>query len=155
MTTSLKRAAKAQPEKASTGAAKVRAKKAPKAPSARPDGRSGKTKQPSKPFLRFYHSESLRTKTLGVLHDIETAKDRKPYRNALADVVVELTESGMDYFFLRPLKIAEAGFMTQQSANLGMAATTSVLGSVIRNVIGRMDERQLLVICGYIRQLTL
>jgi hypothetical protein len=155
MTTSLKRPAKAQPEKTSKSAAKVRAKTAPKAPSARAGGRSGKTKQASKPFFRFYHSESLRAKTLGVLHDIETAKDGTGYRNALADVVVELTDSGMDYFFLRPLKIADAGFIIQQSANLGMAGTTRVLGSVIRNVIGRMDERQLLAICGYIRQLML
>src|SRR5579863_3504371 len=153
MTTSLKRAAKAQPEKTSKSAAKVRAKMSPKAPSARPGGRSGKTKPASKPFLRFYHSESLRAKTLGILHDIEAAKDGTGYRNALADVVDELTDSGMDYFFLRPLKIADVGFITQQSANLGMAATTRVLGSVIRNVIGRMDHPQLITVCSYVRQL--
>ena len=58
------------------------------------------------------------------------------------DVIGELTDSGMDYFFLRPLKIADAGFITQQSANLGMSGTTRVLGSVVRNVIGRMDEAE-------------
>jgi hypothetical protein len=107
----------------------------------------------SKPFLRFYHSESLRVRTLAVLDQVEKAKDKTQHRGALADVVVELTDSGMDYFFLRPLKIASAGFLVEQSANLGMAAATRVLGAVIRNIIGRMDNAQLMSVSGSIREL--
>ena len=106
-----------------------------------------------KPSLRFYHSESLRAKTLAVLTSIEKAKDSTQHRDALAEIVVELTDSGMDYFYLRPLKIAKAGFFTEQSANLGMGATTRVLASVVRNIIGHMDKPQLLSVCAYIRQL--
>ena len=105
------------------------------------------------PFLRFYHSESLRAKTLAVLTALEKAKDSTKYRDALADIVVQLTDSGMEYYFLRPLKLAKAGFFVEQSANLGMAATTTVLASVIRNIIGGMDSPQLLTVCSYIRQL--
>ena len=106
-----------------------------------------------KPFLRFYHSESLRAKTLEVLATLEEAKDSTRHRAALADIVVELTRSGMDYFFLRPLKLAKVGFFVEQSANLGMAGTTQLLASVIRNFIGGMDNPQLLTVCSYIRQL--
>jgi hypothetical protein len=124
-------------------------------PSAKPGAkRLAKTSSPSRqPFLRFYHSESLRVKTLAVITTLERAKDKTDHRDALADIVVELTDAGMAYYFLRPLKIAEAGFLTEQSANLGMAATTRVLASVIRNIIGRMDSPQLLSVCRYIRQL--
>lgn len=116
--------------------------------------RSTKTPAPSRqPFLRFYHSESLRAKTLAVINALEKAKAKTDYRDALADIVVELTDAGMEFYFLRPLKIAKAGFLTEQSANLGMAATTRVLGTVIRNVIGQMDSPQLLSVCKYIRQL--
>lgn len=107
----------------------------------------------SEPFLRFYHSKSLRAKTVKVLGTLEKAKDSTQHRDTLADVIVELTDSGMDYFFLKPLKLANVGFFTQQSANLGMAATTRVLASVIRNFIGGMDHPQLLTVCRYIRQL--
>lgn len=107
----------------------------------------------TQPFLRFYYSKSLRAKTLAVLATVEKAKDRTQHRGALADVIVELTDSGMEYYFLRPLKLAKAGFFTEQSANLGMAATTRVLASVIRNLIGRMDSPQLLFVCSYVRQL--
>ncbi len=109
--------------------------------------------QQRKPFLRFYHSYALRVKTLAVLTAIETAKDSTQYRDALADIVMELTNAGMDYYFLKPLKIAKAGFFTEQSAKVGMSATTGVLGTVIRTVIGRMDPPQLLAVCGYVRQL--
>jgi len=116
-------------------------------PSAKASSRS------TQPFLRFYHSKSLRAKTLAVLAILEKAKDSTQHRGALADIIVELTDAGMEYYFLRPLKLAKAGFFTEQSANLGMAATTRVLASVIRNIIGHMDSPQLLFVCSYIRQL--
>jgi hypothetical protein len=113
-----------------------------------------KASSPSpQPFLRFYHSESLRAKTLAVLTTLEKAKDRTKHRDALSSIVVELTDSGMEYYFLRPLKLAKAGFFVEQSANLGMSATTVVLAAVIRSMIGGMDGPQLLTVCSYIRQL--
>ncbi len=113
-----------------------------------------KTSSPlPQPFLRFYHSESLRAKTLAVLATVEEATDSTKHRDALANIIVELTDSGMDYYFLRPLKLAKAGFLIEQSANLGMSATTAVLATVIRNMIGRLDGSQLLTVCSHIRQL--
>jgi hypothetical protein len=109
----------------------------------------------SKPFLRFYHSEGLRKRTLSVLSTLEQAEDATAHREALADVVVELTNSGLDYYFMKPLKLAKAGFIVQQSANLGLAGAQQVMGSVIRNIIGRMDRPQLLSVRGSIRQLML
>ncbi len=109
--------------------------------------------QPTRPFLRFYYPESLRTKTLAVLTTMEQAKDRTRHRTALAGIVVDLTNSGMDYYFLRPLRLAKMGFIVEQSANVGMTGVTQLLGSVIHNVIGHMDSAQLLIVCDYIRQL--
>jgi hypothetical protein len=106
----------------------------------------------AEPSLRFYHSKALRTKTLAVLLSVEKAKDLQ-HRDELANLVVELTNSGMDYYFLRPLKIAKAGFFVEQSAKVGMAATTRVLASVICSIIGRMEKPQLLSVCSYIRGL--
>ena len=107
----------------------------------------------TQPFLRFYHSESLRARTLEVLTTIEKAKDGKPHRAALADIVAELTDSGLEYYFQRPLKLAKVGFIAEQSANLGIGTAKRVFGSVIHNIIGHMDDPQLISVCGYIRQL--
>jgi len=110
---------------------------------------------PPKPFLRFYHSEALGKKTLSLLSTIEQAQDATTYRDALSNLVVELTNSGMDYYLMRPLKLAKPGFIMEQSANLGMAGVQQVMGSVVRQIIGRMDGLQLISVCGSIRQFML
>ena len=107
----------------------------------------------AEPFLRFYHSDELRARTLAVLGALEKASDPEEHRDSLADLVVELTESGMDYYFLRALKLAKAGFLVEQSARLGMSGAVKLIGSVSRKFIVRMDSAQLLVVSRHIREL--
>lgn len=106
-----------------------------------------------RPFLRFYYSEGLHKKTLSVLGRLEKADDATAHRDALADVVVELTNSGLDFYFMKPLEHAKAGFILVKTASVGMAAAQQVMASVIRQIIGRMEGPQLLSVCGSIRQL--
>lgn len=105
------------------------------------------------PYLRFYHSEELREKTLAVLEELEQAENPKKSRGALGDLVVELTNTGLDYYFLRPLELAEAGFVAQKTAKMGMKTAQRMMGPMIRRVIGGMNKQQLLSICSYIREL--
>lgn len=105
------------------------------------------------PFLRFYHSEDLRAKTLDVLTALEQSAEPTQHRDALAKLVAELTDAGMHYYFIASLKRAKPGFIIEQSASLGMAGALQVIGSVSRNIIGRMDKPQLLSVCASIRQL--
>jgi hypothetical protein len=130
----------------------------PKPPS--PRKKAGKpgpesVRRSSRPSLRFYFSEELHRKTRSVLDTLEQAEDAVRNREALADVVVELTNTGLDSYFMEPLKRAKAGFLIEQSAALGMAGARKVMGSVIRNIIGRMDGPQLLSVCGSIRKFML
>ena len=106
------------------------------------------------PFLRFYHSEVLRTKTHTVLTALEEDPDPTQHRNALGDLVAELSDAGLNYFFMSPLRLAKPGFLVEQSASLGMAGARQGLGSVARNIISRMDKPQLLSVSASIRQLT-
>lgn len=107
---------------------------------------------PSDPFLRFYHSKALRKKSLSLLTTLEQAQDATTHRAALADLVMELTSSGLDYYFMKPLEVAKAGFFVEQAANLGLAGVRQVMGSVVGQIIGRMDGPQLISVCGSIRQ---
>lgn len=106
-----------------------------------------------KPFLRFYHSDSLRAKTFTVLTTLEQAQDSTRHRNILSDLVLELTDTGLEYYFLRPLKLAKVSFVVEQSAHMGMGGVKRVMAPVIRNIIGHMDKHQLLTVCSHIRQL--
>ena len=106
----------------------------------------------AKPFLRFYHSEELRKRTMAMLKALEGARDPTVHRGALAEIAVELTNGGLDYYFIQPLKVAKAGFIVEQSAGLGMTGVQQLMGSVIRNVIGRMDGPQLLSVGHSLRR---
>jgi hypothetical protein len=106
----------------------------------------------AKPFLRFHHSQTLRVKTLEVLEAVEAAEKPTAYSAQLIELVLELTECGMDQYFLQSLKATKAGFVVQQSAALGLSGVQKVMGTVIRNVIGRMDDEQLIAVCGSIRK---
>ena len=110
----------------------------------------------SKPFLRFHHSHELRAKTLEVLETVENTGKPTAHSARLTDLILELTDSGMDQYFLQSLKATKANFVVQQSAALGLSGGLSgvqkVMGTVIRNIVGRMDDQQLLSVCGSIRQ---
>jgi len=106
----------------------------------------------TRPFLRFYHSEELHRKTILVLTTLESARDPTTHRDAFAELAVELTNSGLHYYFVKPLKIAKAGFILEQSASMGMVGVQQVIATVIRNIIGRMDAPQLLSIGSSLRQ---
>jgi hypothetical protein len=108
---------------------------------------------PQPPSLRFCYAEELHAKVLHLLDTLEQAEDPTKHRGALGDLVVELTNAGMDYYFLQPLHVAKAGFVVQQTANLGVASATRIMAPMIRTIIGRLDKTQLLAIAGYIRQL--
>lgn len=53
---------------------------------------------------------------------------------------------------MKSLKLAKAGFITEQSAALGMTGAVQVLSSVIRNIIGGMGAPQLLSVCSSVRK---
>ncbi len=112
------------------------------------------SKAPVQPSMRFYHSEALREKTHAVLDALETAPGHSRQSDALADLVTELIEAGMDYYFMRALKQAKVGFVTEQSARMGMTGAVSLISSVNRKFIVRMDREQLLVVARHIRELT-
>lgn len=119
-------------------------------PSPKPANKSSAS---AKSFLRIVHSPVLRKKTLAILITIEQADDATAHRDGLTNLIVELTNHGMDYCFLQPLKLAKAGFIVEQSANIGMSGVQQVMASVIRQIIGRMGSPQLLSVCKSIRQL--
>jgi hypothetical protein len=107
----------------------------------------------SKPYFRFYPAMDLHSRLIALLDQIEDSSDATLHRVKLSESVNELTTSGLDYYFVRTLKEAKVGFVTQQSANLGLMGVQQVMAPVIRNIIGRLEHAQLQAIAQSIRQL--
>lgn len=107
----------------------------------------------SKPYLRFYPANDLHSRLIALLDQIEDSSDATLHRVELSESVRQLTTAGLDYYFVRILKEAKVGFVTQQSANLGLMGVQQVIAPVIRNIIGRLEHVQLQTIAQSIRQL--
>jgi len=105
------------------------------------------------PYLRFYHSRALRARTLKVLEALETAEDAAVHREALAAVVLELTETGLAYYFVKPVQAAKVSFLAEQTTKVGISGILRLMGPVARRVIGGMDRDQLLTVSRHIRDL--
>jgi hypothetical protein len=137
---------------AAVPAARAPAKRSAAAPAkVPPAARAGVASEPS---LRFYHSQALRKKTDAVLTALEDQPGKKNHGEAIADLVAELIDAGMDYYFLKALKAADVGFVAEQSARLGMSGAVKLVSSVSRKFITRMDHTQLTVVATHIRTLS-
>ena len=106
------------------------------------------------PSLRFFHSEELRIQTLRVLDAIDTTPDHPKHGQTLADLVSDLVDAGMDYYFLRALNAANVGFVAEQSAKLGMSGAVKLISSVSRKYLERMEPQQLQIVAQHLRTLT-
>jgi hypothetical protein len=103
--------------------------------------------------MRFYLSKALRQKMDDVLSALEAHPARKNHGEAVSDLVSDLIDAGMDYYFLKPLKAADVGFVAEQSARLGMTGAVTLIGSVSRKFLTRMDHAQLMVVASHMRSL--
>ncbi len=107
----------------------------------------------AKPSLRFFHSADLRASSNKVLAALERDKDPTQQVGALSSLVVDLTEAGLDYYFLKPLQQAKVGFVARQTASFGMAGALRVMSPIIRSILAGTNATQLRVIARHIRHL--
>jgi hypothetical protein len=142
------------PKKTARPASKPAARKAATAP-AKPaaSARAGKSPATVGPVLSFQVSKTLRARIVAVLAAIEAAPDDGGHGDALADLVADLTQAGMDYYYLEALRRAKVGFVGEQSARLGLSGAAGIISSVSRKFIVRMDKAQLLIVARHIREL--
>ncbi|MBK7050491.1 MAG: hypothetical protein IPH54_06685 [Rhodoferax sp.] len=160
MTTTAKTIAKPAAKRTAKPAVKTPVVKTPAKTSAKTSGAAKaaaptKTSAASQPSMRFFHSKELRAKTNAVLDALEAMPMHPKHSDAMAGLVQELIEAGMDYYFLRAVKLAKLGFVVEQSAKLGMSGAVTLVSSVSRKFIVRMDQNQLLVVAKHIRELTM
>jgi CheY-like chemotaxis protein len=101
--------------------------------------------------MRFFHSAALRKRTEKLLTAIEGDTDPTPHADALADLVVDLTEAGMDDYFLKPLRQAKLGMLAQKTASLTTAGALRVMAPMVRRILRGADGAQLRVIAEHMR----
>ncbi len=107
----------------------------------------------AKPSLRFHYPAALRTRAEHILAAIEQDDDPTGQTGALADLVVDLTEAGMDYYFMRAIRQAKLGLVAQKTAQFGMSGSLRLMAPMVRTVLHGANATQLRAIAAHLRQL--
>lgn len=68
----------------------------------------------------------------------------------LVEVIVALTETGLDYFFIHPLQLAEVGTVSLATARIGVGAARTGIPRLVRRVVGSMDDEERLAIADFL-----
>lgn len=72
----------------------------------------------------------------------------------LFELIMALTESGIDFFFMEPLRRLRAGPVMMKVAQVGLSSTVKGIRMVIRNVLRKMDLKQIEPILEFIEEIT-
>ncbi|SFM75668.1 hypothetical protein [Marinobacter zhejiangensis] len=98
--------------------------------------------------------DELRTKALYTVGELRSrGKADKDAVEKLYQLIVELTESGLDFFFLEPLRRLNAGNMMMGMAKVGISSMLKGSKMVVHKVLKKLDERSLISILDFIEEI--
>lgn len=98
--------------------------------------------------------DELRTKALYTVNELrQRGKADKDAIETLYSLIVEMTESGLDFFFLEPLRRLNAGSMLMGMARVGIGSMLKGSKMVIHKVLKKLDDRSLSNILDFIEEI--
>lgn len=103
--------------------------------------------------IAFRISAELRARTEAAVAAVRDDPGDPGRVGELVEAVLELTDTGLDYYFLEPLRRAEVGAMGTTAARLGIATAGRGIPPIVRRVISGMDEEQVLSIADFIEEI--
>ena len=104
-------------------------------------------------LVAFQISPELMARAEAALAAVREEPAQGPAVEELVEVVLEMTDRGLDFYYLEPLRRAEAGAMTTSAARLGIAAAGRGIPAIIRRVVRSLDEEQILSIADFIDEI--
>lgn len=81
---------------------------------------------------------------------IRSAEDPLAYRKEGADMVVRLTEVGLDAFFLAPVEQLSLGPVAGSMVKLGLRSASTAISVFIRRIVAGLNAAQILAVADLI-----
>lgn len=98
--------------------------------------------------------DELKSRALYTVNELrERGTADKEAIDKLYNLIVELTESGLDFFFLEPLRRLRAGNMMMSMARMGIGSMLKGSKMVIHKVLKKLDDRSLANILDFIEEI--
>ena len=105
---------------------------------------------PAVGWVAFEIPGELRLRAESIVERLRSDTDKKQHTTELADVVVEMTDRGLHYYFLHPLEQARVGTMTRRAAELAIGTAGRTLPMVIRKTVRSLSDEQLSSLADFI-----
>lgn len=98
--------------------------------------------------------DELRTRALYTVGELrERGKADKQTIEDLFQLIVDLTENGLDFFFIEPLRRLNASSMLMGMAKMGMGSVLKGSKMVIHKVLKKLDDNSLSAILDFIEEI--
>lgn len=113
------------------------------------------THHPETVYLAYPLSKELKDKAFSVIHKMKHSKQPKKHVNELIQLIMELTDAAIDYFYYHPVELAKVDIVGKNAVNLGLKAAKKGVNVIARKVVTSMNDKQLLIIVNFIQSVLL
>lgn len=103
--------------------------------------------------VAFPISAELRDRIRLVLDTLREAEKPSDHASELTEVVVEMTNRGLGYYFLQPLKEAGMGRISQATAKVGIASAGKGIPMIVKRVLASASDDELLALTEFVESL--
>ena len=98
--------------------------------------------------------DELRTRALYTVNELrERGKADKEAIDKLFELIVEMTDNGLDFFSLEPLRRLNASSMLMGMARMGISSMLKGSKMVVHKVLKKLDDRSLAAILDFIEEI--
>ena len=98
--------------------------------------------------------DELRTRALYTVNELrERGKADKEAIDKLFELIAEMTDNGLDFFFLEPLRRLNASSMLMGMARMGIGSMLKGSKMVVHKVLKKLDDRSLAAILDFIEEI--
>ena len=98
--------------------------------------------------------DELRTHALYTVTELrERGKADKEAIDKLFELIVDLTDNGLDFFFLEPLRRLNASSMLMGMAKMGIGSMLKGSKMAVHKVLKKLDDKSLSAILDFIEEI--
>lgn len=98
--------------------------------------------------------DELRTRALYTVEELrQRGKADKETVDKLYSLITDMTDAGLDFFFLEPLRRLNASNMMLSMAKMGIGSMLKGSKMVVHKVLKKLDDRSLAAILDFIEEI--
>ena len=103
-------------------------------------------------YLGFPMSDALQGRVKDVVNDMKTNSNRVQFALKLFQAISDLSDAGLDYFFIQSLKRAGLGKIKMMAVEQAISIGKKAILTVGKGIIKGMTDEQLLVIAEILEE---